>query len=98
MNAWTICSRFSVGSTSSGDTDIQYIKASELFPKRSPWIEGDSSSVTTPPFPQLPGEFITYEVGFQLYSQVPYVAVNISGAPDGSAKPKSSPVLFGAAY
>ena len=58
------CSRLSIGSTSSGDTDIQYIqyKASELFPKKSPWIEGDLNSVTTPPFPQLPGEFITYEV------------------------------------
>ena len=56
------CNRFSVGSASSGDTDIQYIKASELFPKKPPWIEGDVSCVTTPPFPQMPGEYITYEV------------------------------------
>jgi hypothetical protein len=59
-------SRFSVSSASSGDTDIQYIKASELFPKKSPWIEGDPSTTTssTPPFPFLPGEGILYEVCF----------------------------------
>jgi len=51
-----------VGSTSSGDTDIQYIKASELFPKKSPWVE-DSADISIPPFPVLPGEGIVFEVG-----------------------------------
>lgn len=52
--------KFSVGSTSSGDTDIQYIKASELYPKKSPWVE-DSADTSTPPFPLLPGEGIAFE-------------------------------------
>lgn len=54
-------SRLSVGSGSSGDTDIQYIKPSELFPKKPAWVEGGSGT-STPPFPLLPGEDIAYEV------------------------------------
>lgn len=54
--------RFSA-SSSSGDTDIHYIKASEIFPKRDPyWIEGGPANSTVPPFPLLPGEDILYEV------------------------------------
>ncbi|XP_032789509.1 myotubularin-related protein 3 isoform X2 [Daphnia magna] len=52
--------RLSVGSGSSGDTDIQYIKPSELFPKKLAWVEGGSAH-STPPFPLLPGEDIVYE-------------------------------------
>ncbi|XP_057378845.1 myotubularin-related protein 3-like isoform X4 [Daphnia carinata] len=52
--------RLSVGSGSSGETDIQYIKPSELFPKKLAWVEGGSAN-TTPPFPLLPGEDIVYE-------------------------------------
>lgn len=50
-----------MGSGSSGETDIQYIKPSELFPKKLAWVEGGSAN-TTPPFPLLPGEDIVYEV------------------------------------
>jgi hypothetical protein len=53
-----------VGSGSSGDTDIQYIKPSELFPKKITWVEGGSANTTPPPFPLLPGEDIIYEVMF----------------------------------
>ena len=52
--------RLSVGSGSSGETDIQYIKASELFPKRPIWVE-DSCPATTPPFPLLLGESVSFE-------------------------------------
>lgn len=41
---------------------MQYIKASELFPKKIPWIEGGLASSSDPPFPLLPGEDILYEV------------------------------------
>lgn len=50
-----------MGSGSSGETDIQVIKPSELFPKKPAWVEGGSAN-TTPPFPLLPGEDIAYEV------------------------------------
>ncbi|XP_046642401.1 myotubularin-related protein 3-like isoform X3 [Daphnia pulicaria] len=53
--------RLSVGSGSSGDTDIQYIKPSELFPKKLAWVEGGSANTIPPPFPLLPGEDIIYE-------------------------------------
>ena len=52
--------------SSSGDTDIQYIKPSELFPKKPAWVEGGSAN-STPPFPLLPGEDIAYEVWSYLY-------------------------------
>ena len=58
--------RLSVGSGSSnGDTDMQYIKASELFPKKAPWVEDGHAGAgvpVPPPFPLLPGEGVIYEV------------------------------------
>jgi hypothetical protein len=59
-----------VGSGSSGDTDIQYIKPSELFPKKLAWVEGGSANTIPPPFPLLPGEDIIYEVMFTISQMV----------------------------
>lgn len=43
---------------------MQYIKASELFPKKAPWVEDGHAGAgvpVPPPFPLLPGEGVIYE-------------------------------------
>lgn len=71
--------RFSV-STSSGETDIHYIKASELFPKKIPWVEGGLANSTDPPFPLLPGEDILYEVTLFKYIYFEFVVIALVGS------------------